>query len=76
MRHKGSWSAIPLALPRHDDDRRRGASQCVGPSSDEGHCNWTIPEHRPGQSDVEYRTEASMYVIVSSPMMVGTDLWR
>ena len=37
-------------------------------------CNWTVPQHCPGQSDNEYRTEASMYVIASSPMMVGTDV--
>jgi hypothetical protein len=48
--------------------------QCVGPESDKGHCDWTTPKHCPGQSDDEYRTEASLYAIVSSPMMVGTDL--
>merc|ERR1712048_1258292 len=48
--------------------------QCEGPRSDKGHCNWTVPEHCPGMSDNEYRTEASLYAVVSSPMMIGTDL--
>lgn len=48
--------------------------QGEGGSSDKGHWNWTVPEHCPGHTDDEYRTEASMYVIVSSPMMVGTDI--
>ena len=28
----------------------------------------------PGMTDNQYRTEASMYVVVSSPLMVGTDI--
>jgi len=48
--------------------------QCEGPRSDKGHCNWTIPAHCPGQSDNEYRTEASLYTVVSSPLMIGTDI--
>merc|ERR1712232_707103 len=45
-----------------------------GGSSDKGHWNWTVPKHCPGHTDDEYRSEASFYVIVSSPMMVGTDI--
>eukprot|EP01051_Picozoa_sp_SAG22_P016621 SAG22_NODE_2381_length_2632_cov_1.847217_1_plen_203_part_00 len=50
------------------------ADQCVGPKDDTGVCNFTSPQHCPGQSDAEYRTEASLYAVVSSPMMVGTDI--
>lgn len=33
-----------------------------------------IPKHCPGQSDDEYRTEASLYGLLGSPMLVGTDI--
>merc|ERR1719498_469413 len=42
--------------------------------SDKTVCNFTVPKHCPGQSDVEYRTEASLWAVVSSPMMIGTDI--
>jgi len=48
--------------------------QCVGGRPDTGICNFTDPQHCPGQTDNEYRTEASLYAVVSSPMMVGTDI--
>merc|ERR1712217_880846 len=32
------------------------------------------PKHCPQQKDNEYRSEASLYSIVSSPMMIGTDI--
>ena len=48
--------------------------QGTGGSSDKGHWNWTTPKHCPGMTDAEYRTEASMYAVVASPMMVGTDI--
>lgn len=32
------------------------------------------PQHCPGQSDAEYRTETSLYAVLSSPMMIGTDI--
>jgi alpha-galactosidase len=34
----------------------------------------TKPCHKPLQSEEEYRTEGSLYAIVSSPMMIGTDI--
>jgi len=33
-----------------------------------------LPEHCPGQTDNEYRTEFSLYAVVGSPMMIGTDI--
>merc|ERR1719453_2983425 len=48
--------------------------QGTGGSGESGIRNWTVPKHCPGHSDDEYRSEASFYVIVSSPMMVGTDI--
>jgi len=32
------------------------------------------PEHCPKQTDNEYRTEMSLYSVLSSPMMIGTDI--
>jgi len=32
------------------------------------------PKHCPGQTDNEYRTETSLYSVISSPMMIGTDI--
>jgi hypothetical protein len=32
------------------------------------------PTHCPGQTDEEYRSEGALYAMVSSPMMVGTDI--
>ena len=42
----------------------------------EGCANWTVdtPAHCPGQTDNEYRSEVSMYAVLGSPMMVGTDI--
>lgn len=48
--------------------------QGTGGAGESGHWNWTVPKHCPGHTDNEYRTEASLYVVVSSPMMVGTDI--
>ena len=76
VRGKGNWSK-PYGWAYLDMMMTGGQgckSQCVGPSSDKGHCNWTVPAHCPGMTEAEYRTEASLYVVVSSPMMVGTDL--
>merc|ERR1712048_1097141 len=42
--------------------------------SDKTVCNFTVPKHCPGQSDNQYRTEASLYTVVSSPLMIGTDI--
>ncbi len=39
------------------------ASQCVGSKNDTGVCNFTTPKHCPGQTDAEYRTEASLYAV-------------
>ncbi|KAH8055567.1 alpha-galactosidase [Aureococcus anophagefferens] len=33
-----------------------------------------VPTHCPKQTDAEYRTEAASYAVLSSPMMVGTDV--
>ena len=50
-------------------------AQCTGPGKgDAAICNFTTPQHCPGQTDNEYRTEASLYAVVSSPMMIGTDI--
>ena len=38
-------------------------SQCVGSKDDTGICNFTTPQHCPGQTDAEYRTEASLYAV-------------
>ena len=32
------------------------------------------PQHCPKQTNAEYRTEVSLYSVLSSPMMIGTDL--
>eukprot|EP01079_Euglenida_sp_SAG-EU17-18_P011582 gene11582-2108_t len=42
----------------------------------QGCANWnaSTPQHCPGQTDNEYRTEVSLYAVISSPMMVGTDI--
>eukprot|EP01052_Picozoa_sp_SAG31_P036451 SAG31_NODE_4553_length_3144_cov_2.079803_1_plen_460_part_00 len=50
------------------------ADQCDGGRGDAAICNFSTPKHCPGQSDAEYRTEASLYSIVSTPMMIGTDI--
>ena len=76
VRGKASWSG-PFGWAYLDMMMTGGQGckdQCVGPESDQGHCNWTKPEHCPGMSEEEYRTEASLYVVVSSPLMVGTDI--
>jgi len=76
VRGKGSWSG-PYGWAYLDMMMTGGqgcANQCVGPTSEAGHCNWTVPAHCPGMNDAEYRTEASLYVVVSSPMVIGTDL--
>ena len=76
VRGKASWSG-PFGWAYLDMMMTGGQGckdQCVGPESDQGHCNWTKPEHCPGMSEAEYRTEASLYVVVSSPLMVGTDI--
>ena len=31
-------------------------------------------DHCPGQTDAEYRTQFSVYVLVASPLIVGTDV--
>ena len=49
------------------------ASQCTG-KDDTGVCNFTTPMHCPGQTDAEYRTEFSLYTVVASPLMIGTDI--
>ena len=33
-----------------------------------------VPQHCPGQTDNEYRSEISLYSVLGSPMMVGTDI--
>merc|ERR1719329_4902 len=49
--------------------------QCEGRGmDDQTDCDWTVPKHCPGMSDDEYRTEASLYTVVSSPLMIGTDI--
>jgi alpha-galactosidase len=45
-----------------------------GGDDDTHHWNWTEPKHCPGQTDNEYRTEMSLYTVVSSPLMIGTDI--
>lgn len=76
VKGKGSWSK-PYGWA-YLDMMMTGGEGCkdqgTGGSGENGHWNWTEPRHCPGQTDNEYRTEASLYVVVSSPMMVGTDL--
>merc|ERR1719223_1202094 len=45
-----------------------------GGDDDTHHWNWTEPKHCPGRTDNEYRTEMSLYTVVSSPLMIGTDI--
>eukprot|EP00729_Bicosta_minor_P015301 gene15301-16152_t len=76
VKGKGSWSG-PYGYAYLDMMMTGGQgceSQGTGGKGESGHWNWTVPEHCPGMTDAQYRTEASLYVIVSSPMMIGTDL--
>jgi len=66
----GNWAYLDMMMTGGQGCK----SQCVGSKDDTGVCNFTEPMHCPGQSDAEYRTEASLYTIVSSPIMVGTDI--
>merc|ERR1719461_538090 len=36
--------------------------------------NIDVPEHCPKMTDAEYRTEITLYAILSSPLLVGTDV--
>merc|ERR1712139_677655 len=45
-----------------------------GGNDDTHHWDWTVPKHCPGQTDNEYRTEMSLYTVLSSPLMIGTDI--
>jgi alpha-galactosidase len=76
VKGKGSWSS-PHNWAYLDMMMTGGQGchdQCVGSRDDTGVCNFTTPAHCPGMSDAEYRTEASLYTVVSSPLMVGTDI--
>lgn len=76
VKGKGSWSG-PYGWAYLDMMMTGGQgceSQVVGGSGESGKVNWTVPMHCPGMTDNEYRSEASIYVIVSSPMLIGTDL--
>jgi len=76
VKGKGSWSG-PYGWHYLDMMMTGGAGckdQGTGGTSDKGIWNWTVPKHCPGMTDNEYRTEASLYVVVSSPMMIGTDI--
>lgn len=76
VRGKSSWSK-PYGWA-YLDMMMTGGEGCkdqgTGGSGESGHWNWTVPKHCPGHTDNEYRSEASFYVVVSSPMMVGTDI--
>jgi len=76
VKGKGSWSK-PYGWA-YLDMLMIGGEGCedqgTGGSSDTGHWNWTVPKHCPGQTDNEYRTEMSLYTVVSSPLMIGTDI--
>lgn len=76
VKGKGSWSK-PFGWAYLDMMMTGGegcADQGTGGTGESGHWNWTVPKHCPGQTDNEYRSEASFYMVVSSPLMVGTDL--
>lgn len=76
VKGKGSWSK-PYGWA-YLDMMMIGGEGCKdqgdGGDDDTHHWNWTEPKHCPGQTDNEYRTEMSLYTIVSSPLMIGTDI--
>jgi alpha-galactosidase len=76
VRNKSTWSK-PYGWA-YLDMMMTGGQGCkdqgTGGGGESGHWNWTVPKHCPGHTDDEYRSEASFYVVVSSPMMVGTDI--
>merc|ERR1719469_270309 len=76
VKGKGTWSK-PYGWA-YLDMLMIGGEGCedqgTGGSSDTGHWNWAVPKHCPGQTDNEYRTEASLYTVASSPLMIGTDI--
>jgi alpha-galactosidase len=76
VKGKGSWSK-PYGWA-YLDMMMIGGEGCKdqgdGGDDDTHHWNWTEPKHCPGQTDNEYRTEMSLYTVVSSPLMIGTDI--
>jgi alpha-galactosidase len=76
VKGRGNWSK-PYGWAYLDMMMTGGqgcASQGTGGKGEDGKWNWTVPEHCPGMVDAEYRTEASIYAIVASPILVGTDI--
>ena len=51
----------------YGDMMMTGGEGCVGYDP-------KVPQHCPKQTDAEYRTEVSLYAVLGSPMMVGTDI--
>lgn len=51
----------------YGDMMMTGGEGCVGYDP-------KVPQHCPKQTDAEYRTEVSLYSVLGSPMMVGTDI--
>merc|ERR1712228_607242 len=66
VRGKGKWSG-PYGWAYLD-------MMMIGGEGCEKDTDPNKPQHCPQQTDNEYRSEASLYAIVSSPMMVGTDI--
>jgi len=73
VRGKGSWSG-PYGWA-YLDMMMTGGQGCEDQyDKSREEWDWTTTRHCPGMTDAEYRTEASLYAIVASPMMVGTDI--
>ena len=66
----GNWAYLDMIMTGGEGCKE----QCTGSKNDTGVCDFKTPKHCPGQTDNEYRTEASLYTVVSSPIMVGTDI--
>jgi len=62
----------PHAWP-YGDMMMTGGEGC-GKESDPSSFDPDVPTHCPKQTDAEYRTEFSLYAIIPSPMMIGTDV--
>merc|ERR1712232_16415 len=76
VRGKASWSK-PYGWAYLDMLMTGGegcADQGNNDTTDKGLWDWTTPKHCPGMTDNEYRTEMSLYIVVSSPLMIGTDI--
>jgi hypothetical protein len=69
---KGTWSR-PFGWA-YLDMMMVGGEGCETTGGPDGGPDPMRPTHCPGQTDEEYRSEGALYAMVSSPMMVGTDI--